>query len=316
MPRDEDVDIPSLTLDHDEVSDRHAIHAAKRRLNPPPARPLSSSANSVAYKKPSLAGVYILLILILAAASGAGFWLWQQNMQLKNELSNAKGHIEDLDHQLLAADVSANKQGETVEQTLKNHDSEIRKLWGVSYDRNRKAISDNADALDELKKKLSIMHDDISTQSKRVASQGDAFNELEANYNKLIESVASLDKTVKPIIADWSNYQTKVKDQADMLSSLQKEVASLKGNDEAQGLGLDQATQDLSTLHKKVAALEAKPSGATSTDLAAIKQTLSKHQEAINSNDAFRKQMNAQMLRLSKQINQVMLQLQLNSGSN
>ncbi|MGB7391799.1 hypothetical protein [Marinomonas sp.] len=310
MPRDENVDIPSLKLDQDEVSDRRATSSTpKRRLNPPPARAVSASAGATSYKKPSLVGVYILLILILAAAAGAGYWLWQQNMQLRNELSNAKGQIENLDHQFLAADVSANKQGETVEQTLKNHDSEIRKLWAVAYDTNRKTLSAHTDAIEAMQKKLSIMNDAVSTQTQRVAIQSDAFNELEANYNKLIRSVADLDKAVKPITKDWPSVSTK-------LTGLEKEVASQKGKDEAQALSLDQASQDIDSLEKKLAALANKPNGASNEELADMKRTLSNQQDAINAIDAFRSQMNTQVLRLNKQINQLLLQQQLSSEAN
>ncbi|REG85518.1 hypothetical protein [Marinomonas pollencensis] len=310
MPRDENVEIPSLTLDQDEVSERRATASTpKRRLNPPPTRAAVPPAGATAYKKPSLVGVYILLILILAAASGAGYWLWQQNMQLRAELSSAKGQIENLDHQFLAADVSANKQGETVEQTLKNHDSEIRKLWGVAYDTNRKTLAAHTDAIAAMQKKLSIMNEAVSTQSQRVAIQSDAFNELEANYNKLIVSVAELDKAVKPISRDWSSVSTK-------LNGLEKQVAAQKGQGEAQALSLDQASQDIDSLEKKLDTLANKPNAASAEELAEIKRTLATQQDAINAIDAFRSQMNAQVLRLNKQINQLLLQQQLSSGAN
>lgn len=309
MPRDENVDIPSLKLDQDEVSERRATTSTpKRRLNPPPAR-AAATTGATSYKKTSLVGVYILLILILAAAAGAGYWLWQQNMQLRNELSNAKGQIENLDHQFLAADVSANKQGETVEQTLKNHDSEIRKLWGVAYDTNRKTLAAHTDAIEAMQKKLSIMNDAVSTQTQRVAIQSDAFNELEANYNKLIGSVAALDKALKPVTNEWPSVSTK-------LTALEKETASQKGKDEAQALSLDQALQDIDALQKKLAALADKPNGASSEELAEMKRTLATQQDAINAIDAFRSQMNGQVLRLNKQINQLLLQQQLSSEAN
>lgn len=309
MPRDEDVDIPSLKLDQDEVSDRRPSSSTpKRRLNPPPAR-ASVPTGNVVYRKPKLTGLYILLILILAAAAGAGYWLWQQNLQLREELSGTKGKIENLDHQLLAADVSANKQGETVEQTLKNHDSEIRKLWAIAYDTNRKTLSDHSDAITAMQKKLSIMNDAVSTQTQRIAIQGDAFNELEANYNKLITSVAEIDKTVKPLTKQLAAV-------LDKQASLEKEVALQKGNDEAQALSLDQASQDIDSLQKKVKSLANNSAGLSAAELSNIKQTLKKYQDAIDSNDAFRSQMNAQMLRLNKQINQLLLQQQLNTESN
>ncbi|WP_369921614.1 hypothetical protein AB8E32_04885 [Marinomonas polaris] len=306
MRRDDDVEIPSLTLDQDEVSDRRpsGATAQKGHNTPTPAKP--AHAPTIVHKKPSLAGIYILLILILIASAGAGYWLWQQNMQLRNELYGAKSEIQNLDHQLLAADVSANKQGETLEETLKNHESEIRKLWGVAYDTNRKSIATNDAAIDELQKKLSSLRDTVSTQSKRIAVQAEAFNEVEAGYNKLVPSVASIDETVKAIA-------TKQDDQAKRLQSSEKQVLAQAGQNEAQALSLDQISQDLVTLQKKVAAIEKRTADTSSTDVAKIQDTLAKHQDAINSSDAFRTQVNGEIIRLRKQINQLMLEQQLSS---
>ena len=306
MRRDDDVEIPSLTLDQDEVSDRrpHSATAQKGHVNPSPAKP--AHAPTIVHKKPSLAGVYLLLVLILLASAGAGYWLWQQNMQLRNELYGAKSEIQNLDHQLLAADVSANKQGQTLEETLKTHESEIRKLWGVAYDTNRKSIASNDAAIDELQKKLSNLRDTVSTQSKRIAVQSEAFNEVEAGFNKLVPSVVSIDETVKSL-------STKQDDLAKRLQQSEKQIATQAGQNEAQSLSLDQVLQDLTALQNKVSALDKRAADTSSTDMAKIQDTLSKHQDAINSSDAFRTQVNSEIIRLRKQINQLMLEQQLSS---
>lgn len=312
MPRKDDIEIPSLTLDQDEVSDRRPQQRSqqdpKRRLNPPPTRP--STNQSVVYKKPSLAGIYLLLFLILAAAAGAGYWLWQQNLQLRNELSGAKNKIENLDNQLLAADVSADKKGQSLEDRIKDNESEVRKLWAVAYDRNRKNISDNGDAIDALNKKLALLKDNVSSQGQRVAMQGNSFNELENNYNKVVKSVADLTDKVKPIASDTSDLKSSLTKINDKLAKLEQNIAAQSDSNDAQALSIDQVSQDLSTLQKKVAKLNG------GSDLTAMKQELSKHQDALNSNDAFRAQVNSEILRIRKQINQIMLQQQLSSGSN
>ncbi|MGO2356520.1 MAG: hypothetical protein ACTH58_17520 [Marinomonas foliarum] len=303
MRKDDDVEIPSLTLDQDEVSERRPGAAKpKSQTNPTPARPVH--APNIVHKKQSLVGIYFLLILLLIISAGAGYWLWQQNMQLRNELYGAKSEIQNLDHQLLAADVSANKQGETLEETLNNHASEIRKLWGVAYDTNRKSIASNDAAIEEVQKKLSTMRETMSTQSKRIAVQAEAFNEVEAGFNKLVPSVANIDQAVKSIAV-------KQADQAKQLQSTEKLITSQSGQNEAQALSLEQVSQSLAALENKVASIEAQAKGSNNSDMANIEQTLSRHQEAIESSDTFRVQVNAEIIRLRKQINQLMLEQQL-----
>lgn len=313
MRRDDDVEIPSLTLDQDEVSERRPSATPKKgQFTPTPARP--AHAPAVVHQKQSLAGIYFLLLLLILAAGAAGFWLWQQNMQLRNEVYGAKSEIQNLDHQLLAADVSANKQGETVEETLKKHDSEIRKLWGVSYDTNRKAIASNDTSVKELEKKMSTMRDTISTQSKRIAVQAEAFNEVEAGFNKLVPAVATLGETVKVVTT------TQVS-QAQKIESSEQQIAAQMGQNEAQALSLEQILQDLSILKERVTAVESQmvvvnataSSTASAADVANMKQALARHQDAIESIDAFRTQVNSEIIRLGKQINQLMLEQQFNA---
>jgi len=307
MQRDDDVEIPSLTLDQDEVSDRRPSAAApKGNSAPSPARPTHAPKPALAQKKTSLLGVYLLLVFILLVSVGVGYWLWQQNMQLRNEIYGAKSEIQNLDHQLIAADVSANKQGQTLEETLKTHDSEIRKLWAIAYDRNRKSIADNGDEIEKLQKSIASLKDTISTQSKRIAVQSSAFNDLEAGYNKLIPTVSNIDDVVKAVAI-------KQEAQAKQLQSAENQIALQAGQNQTQDLNVRTLLQDLASAQKKIADLENKSADVSASDLAKIQTTLTNHQDAINSSDAFRTQVNGEIIRLRKQINQLVLEQQLNS---
>lgn len=305
MRKDDDIEIPSLTLDQDEVRDKRPNAIAATKVRPAnPASPKPVHAPTVVHQKVSLFGVYFLLFLILCASGGAGYWLWQQNIQLRNELYGAKSEIQNLDHQLIAADVSANRQGETVEETLKNHASEIRKLWGVSYDTNRRAISNNTTGLAEIQKSLSELREGISTQDKRIAIQADTFSDIELGYNKLLPSVATLESTVGETRIQLGSVLTKQ-------TALENLVSAQAGKGEAQALNLERVNQELSDLKVKINAIETRVSGLGNTlDGSKVQQTLDKHQEAISSNDVFRQQILNETNRLSKQINQLIIEQQ------
>ncbi|RBO82841.1 hypothetical protein DFP76_105314 [Marinomonas aquiplantarum] len=312
MRRDDDVEIPSMTLDQDEVSERRQkSDVPKTRPTPSPAKP--AHAPAVVHKKQSLFGIYLLLFLILVFSAAAGFWLWQQNQQLRNELYGAKSEIENLDHQLLAADVSANEQGQTVEQTLKTHESEIRKLWGVSYDRNRKTIAENSDAVDLLKQQIKTLKSDLSTQAKRIAYQDDAFSDLEAAYNKLLPTVAEMDGLTKELSTQVKSQSDKIQQQSVQLTRVDENLNEQKGATQALALSIESVSQELSRLQNQLNTVEEKASTSNASDLTQVQQTLKQQQEAIQSSDAFRSQVNAEIIRLRKQINQLMLEQQLNA---
>ncbi|RDL45864.1 hypothetical protein DN730_02100 [Marinomonas piezotolerans] len=312
MRKDDDVEIPSLTLDQDEISDRSSLsaqanQAKKRRLNPPPAKPAqASTANTKHTKKPSLAGIYLLLLLILCGSAGGGYWLWMQNQALRDELLGAQSQIQDLDHQLLAADVSTDQLGSTVEETLKNHESEIRKLWGVSYDRNRGNISSNSDAIEQLDDKLSQLRETVSTQAKLVAVQGDAFNEIEDGYNRLIETVANVQNSQESQKSSLTTISEKLDRSAAEQASQQGRIEALRLQLDQTVTSLEQIAQRLEQQKIELANIQAKPSD--SAPSAEVNAKLNEYDEAIRSIDEFRPQVLREINSLKAQVRQISLQ--------
>lgn len=317
MRKDDDVEIPSLTLDQDELSDRgagvaRAPKVGKQRLNPPPARPVSAHSHAPA-KKTSLAFVYFLLLLIIGGAGAGGYWLWMENQKLRDELLGARSQIKDLDSQLVAADVSTSELGQTVEETLKTHESEIRKLWGVSYDRNRKAIATNDQKIEVLEGKVSDLRDTVSTQGKRAAVQADAFNDIESGYNTMVSTVAGLESSQKQQVEQVESLTSDVnekvqqqvatiKSQADRIAALDRQLSDLKSS--------------LSNLNKQVS----KQSDALSSTVSKpsvpdeLSSRLQSTEEAIRSIDQFRPQVLREINNLKSQVRQLSLELSLKNG--
>ena len=343
MPRqDDDVEIPSLTLDQDEVSDRRSTkQTAKRRLSPASVKPKpmneASAQPQIQYKKPSLFGVYLLLFLFIGAASAAGFWVWQENQRLKSELDATNTQLTNLDHQLLAADVSANEQDLTVEETLKNHNSEIRKLWGVSYDTNRKAIKANTNKVSSVEKKQSSLRESLATQGKLVAVQGEAMNDMEASYHKLLGNLNQLEQDAQTRAFEIDAMREEQDATGQTLSSMGDETASLIGKVEQQNIQIDKLLNTIKTMQTNNLSVSNQVTSLADT-LAKIEKSISMldkkvesirsekpqiptnlqaklddHQEAINAIDAFRIQVNGKLNRIDTQVNQIMLEQQLSA---
>lgn len=304
MRKEDEVEIPSLTLDDDELN-QHASGTteapvkAKRRLNPPPATRPQATAKA---KRASLFGVYLLLLIILAVVGAGGYWLWSQNQLLKAQLLGAQGQIEQLDSQLVETDASTDALGSSVEETLANHDSEIRKLWAVAYDRNRSAIAEQSDSLKALQERVGQIRESLSTQAKLVAVQGDAFNEIEDGYNRLVDTVADVESsqtqqtqtisTIESANADQKQQLTRIGDRLDKLA---ERVAGLDGRLRALGI--------------EVKTLDATPN--LPDDLA---RRLEANEEAIDSIDQFRPQVLREINSLKSQVRQLSLESSLSGG--
>lgn len=326
MPKhDDDVEIPSMMLDADEVKPRRQLHDEEKSSpviqSVQGAQPIPTAAVEVRTEKPNLSVIYLLLGLILILTAVFAYFMWSQNQQLKSEL---QGQIQNLDSQLIAVDASAAEQGLTIEETLKKHDSEIRKLWGVSYDINRKAIKKNTDQVAALTKTQSNQTKSYNALEKKLTQQ---LTQQDTQQAKLVAAqktlTTSLSKLEKETVVSLKNQQTAiekqaktlaatVKQQASKIDVLLKDLAELEDQNTKSTAKLNMAEKTLKEVNKAVAAVELKLKNqlgnARPGDLEIQVQD---HQEAIDSIDAYRVQVNNKLNRLETHVNQLLLQSQV-----
>lgn len=115
--------------------------AAEQRAKPnrAPSRP----AQPVVVKS-ALAPFAFLLALVGVGFAGFAYW---QLLETQKLLVSAEERIVSLESKFELTDDELNASSATIQAKLKWADSEIRKLWGVSYDTNRKAIATNKTSL-------------------------------------------------------------------------------------------------------------------------------------------------------------------------
>lgn len=165
------------------------------------------------------------LLLALAAGAAAGYLYWQGQQDkaaAAAALESAKDRIAKLEQKL---DFSAEESSQSVEALrakMKWADSEIRKLWGVSNDRNRKAIAAHKAQLGKLEKQLKTAADQAAKAAKTAAEQADTLTSLSAGSEaakatlaKAEQQLQAQDKTMKTLLADTDNYA----EQLDQLRS-------------------------------------------------------------------------------------------------
>jgi DNA repair exonuclease SbcCD ATPase subunit len=109
--------------------------------------------------------ITVIITLILAVLlAGLGYWVaeqldrvYEQFERTNQQLDLISRRVQVLESKLDVSNDSMASSAAAFKATLKNHDSEIRKLWGVSYDRNRKSIQANKNELDGLLKSLKAL---------------------------------------------------------------------------------------------------------------------------------------------------------------
>lgn len=131
----------AIAPDRDEILTHQNRMGNQRRPNTgAPGRP-GASRPQVAKK--SAIGAFAL-VLALVATAGAGVAGWQL-VETQQALTSATSRIAEMEARLNLTNDESSQSVTAIHEKLDWADSEIRKLWGVSYDTNRKAIAQNKD---------------------------------------------------------------------------------------------------------------------------------------------------------------------------
>lgn len=164
------------------------------------------------------------LLLAIAGLAGSAYLAWQtQQLEVANAATRAglEARIAELEGKLSVSEGEALESAEQMKAKLVWADSEIRKLWGVSYDTNRKAIAANTDSIDKLTKRLD------SNTAKLLA---DVKAQLGNVDGKLLAAQATVDEQMDRM----SEQVAKLQGLEKQLNQLRTDLSGrLKSNEEA-----------------------------------------------------------------------------------
>ncbi len=142
-----------------------------------------------------MVGFTLVLAVLAAGLAVAGWFIANQHRLLTDEqerLADANTRIEALEERLQMTDqVMSETAGETDEQ-INFWESEIRKLWAVSNDRNKKWIQDN--------------------------------QKLLRSHRTTIQALESTDKSLKSTVARHENALGRQEEVADQLASIELQL--------------------------------------------------------------------------------------------
>lgn len=144
---DDDGSVPAVVPEGLRSSSRKKTESEPRSARPPEPRNTRSSGR----------GISVILLIAVVALGAYSAYLRQQHVDTRTDLKNLQARFDHLEEQILTTDESLSESGAAIQAKLREADSrlrevdsEIRKLWGVSNDRNRKAIAANSEAVEAL----------------------------------------------------------------------------------------------------------------------------------------------------------------------
>ncbi|VUD40287.1 hypothetical protein TDB9533_00070 [Thalassocella blandensis] len=234
------------TISAPNKDELHPARASSSATSSGPRRPSAPAAQSPVARpvvaKSKLAPVAFFFALCGMAAAGFAYW---QLTLTQQALAKADLRIADLESKFELSGDETTASTETIQAKLKWADSEIRKLWGVAHDTNRKAIAANKEAIEKTEK---------------IAQS--ASKQVDAKVKQAISSVNAELKLLSDLV------------EAQQLSLTNIENSQAKFNSQAQ------------TINQKLAELEK------------LEQRVKTNEQAIEAIDAFRRNVNQQILQL------------------
>ena len=267
MPRNDDIgDLPSLMPDSDEIKGtrKQSFSAAEggntnvegaggssRRGGKDSGRPIAApramqpSSPQIVAKRNGI--LWFLVVTIFVGVLGGGIWSYNKLtdvdlllMVSRGELNHARKRIGELEALVVATDVNSNKSGTVVQaqvRLLDNRakernkfvDTEIDKLWGVTYRNNRPAIEENQKAIDNNTATVKQHREELKTQNERVGLQQSSITKQEVkieeasqNGQLALQSVEDQLNTVQLLQGKLANVLKQVASQDKALSDQYK----------------------------------------------------------------------------------------------
>lgn len=276
---------------------------------PRPSKPAKGGGNGGGSGRSGLAVLWLLVIAV-AVASVAGWYSQNQRIQVleaqleeadywarqsKLALARFEGDLSETGESLAERGASLAEQVAAQSERLDEADSEIRKLWVVANERNKKRLNDQQE-------RIAAAEAGLAESKKALADVGSTVEKVQTS---LRADLAALTKQAATSIATLEDAN---RQSTEKLTSLSKQLAGVDQVVERRVRRFEQEQKlGISGIEGRLSALENKMSGGDGKrqldkELVALKRDV----QAI---DSSRAQFTSRLVRLSEEVNQLRSQV-------
>lgn len=294
-------------------ADRKPKASSAGGAEPPREKPAARQKGGNGGGRQGSSAMLWVLLIVVAAAAGAGWYTQEQRVQaLESQLEEAdywarqsKLALARFEGELSETGENLQERGESLEdkiaaqeKRLDTADSEIRKLWAVANERNKKR-------LDEHQERLAALESGLAENDKAI---GAVEASVEQARQSLSADIAALKNQTETSVAALQDANRQATEQLTRLSQQLADVDQVIENrirrfEQEQKLGI-------SGLEGRVAALERETDQlAGDGKVQALNKELATLKRTVESIDASRSQLTSRLVRLSEEVNQLRTQV-------
>ncbi len=200
-------------------------------------------------------GINLILAVLVVGIVIAGWFIANQHQLLtaeKKALDGAEARIAVLEDRLVVTDQAMSASEEDTEEKIGFWETEIRKLWAVSNDRNRKWIKDNEAALARLMKTLNAIEASNRQLATSVSRHEGAFKQQQT----IIDQLTGMEISIQQLANTQRDIVDKVNKASQTVASLQAGLASRVSENEQAVAAIDayrvQVNSRLATIERRL----------------------------------------------------------------
>jgi len=183
----------------------------------------------------------LLLLLLVVAQAGTAFFAWQQSRLLADlgqRFDSLSSRIESTDESLNQSGAALGVKIKEHQQSLDEHWAEIKKLWGVAYDTNRKAIAANKTAIDD--------------QAAAVSKAEKTAAAMQAKVDQANKSVESIRSSSLALAAQVEEQADRLQRLADNIGKLEKSIQQWQGTFNSRLADSDEAMRAMDAYRQQI----------------------------------------------------------------
>ena len=205
-------------------------------------------------------GINLILAVLIAGLVIAGWFIANQHQLLtaeKQALDGAESRIAVLEDRLRITDETMMDSEEDTQEKIGFWETEIRKLWAVSNDRNRKWIKGNETTLGKLQQTLSAIEASNRELGTSVGRHEAAFKQQQT----IIDQLTSMDISIQQLAGTQRDIVDKVNAASQSVASLNAGLTSRVSENEQAVASIDayrvQVNTRLANIERRLESLTA-----------------------------------------------------------
>ena len=194
----------------------------------------------------------IFSVILLLGLAAAGWFLFVQPEELGDErgrLDQANQRLMVLEERLSATDNAMMQEGQDTKEQIGFWQDEIRKLWAVSNERNKKWIKDNERSIN----KITASIDGVVASTRNIQAAVDRHESAFEQQQGIIDQLASLELQLQQIVRSQRDLVDKVNKVNASFSQIRGDLSG-KVNDNVEAIESIDAYRV--TLNTKIRELE------------------------------------------------------------